>query len=149
MHQTGPPAHHIPRIVADMFATPDEAEAAYYRAFEQADNDLMSEVWLASDHVSCIHPLADDIHGHRFVLASWRAIFHNQGPTPITHTATEKHLAGPLAVHLGIETITRNGVRHSFLATNVFQLEQDGWCMLSHHASPKPRAGAQTSGVLH
>jgi len=132
-----------------MFSTPDEAEAAYYRAFERADHDLMSEVWLASDHVSCIHPLADEIHGHRFVLASWRAIFHNQGPTPVAHTATEKHLAGPLAVHLGIETLTRNDAEHAFLATNVFQLERDGWRMLSHHASPKPKTNSHPANVLH
>ena len=132
-----------------MFATPEEAEAAYYRAFSLASIDLMTEVWLPNEHVSCIHPLADEIHGHRFVLASWRAIFHNQGPVTIDHQTTEKHLAGPLAVHLGVETVLCGGEHHTMLTTNVFQLDNDGWRMLSHHASPKPRVSAHGEGLLH
>ena len=39
-----------------MFATPDEAETAFYTAFANANPEAMMTVWLASDSVICVHP---------------------------------------------------------------------------------------------
>lgn len=132
-----------------MFATPDEVEAAYYQAFAQADYELMRRVWLDSEHVSCIHPLAEQIAGHRLVMAAWRAIFEGQGPMPIEFSLFEKHLGGPLAVHIGVEHLHQENSVNTLTTTNVYQLDHDGWHMLSHHASPQPAAGVSDEDTLH
>ena len=53
-----------------MFATPDEAETAFYTAFANTDLDAMMLVWLDSDAVTCIHPVGPRISGHQAVRAS-------------------------------------------------------------------------------
>ena len=39
------------------FATPQEAEAAFYAALLKRDVEAMMAVWAEDAHIACIHPL--------------------------------------------------------------------------------------------
>ena len=58
------------------FATPQEAEDAFYRAFAVADVDAMMAVWAEDDAVTCIHPAGPRLDGRPAIRHSWQAIFH-------------------------------------------------------------------------
>jgi hypothetical protein len=66
--------------VADDEPSGDEADllaanAAFYRAFEAADLDAMSDLWEHSDRVECVHPGWSALRGWGEVAASWATLF--------------------------------------------------------------------------
>ena len=51
------------------FPTPQDAEAAFYDALENADLEAMMEVWSEDEEVSCVHPGGRRIAGRRAACA--------------------------------------------------------------------------------
>lgn len=136
-----------------IFATPQEAEAAFYAAFERCDFEAMMSVWAQDEAVCCIHPGGPRLQGPAAVKASWREIL-GSGERLRFELLDVRCTQGPrLAVHRLRERILAGGVlRGVALTTNVYQLEAGGWRMLVHHASPDPQAGRHGSapaGPLH
>jgi ketosteroid isomerase-like protein len=144
------------------FATPEEAEQAFYRAFQNADLQLMTEVWAERDFVECIHPMADRAYGHAQVLDSWRRIF--AGGLRVRLQLSEVHRTHDalLAIHVVYEHLRVPGQASDYppiIATNVYQLLETGWFMIHHHASPSTTpehedqpetvTGAQPGDLLH
>jgi len=141
----------VKRIV---FATAQEAEQAFYGAFQQADLDAMMGVWAEDEEVYCVHPSGPRLSGIDQVRASWRQLFAN-GAT-LRFQLRHRHClrVGMLAVHSVYEQITAVGSRQGpalAIATNVYQNTESGWRMIAHHASPVPGVLADDSppGVLH
>ena len=60
-----------------MFNKPEDAEEAFYRAFEQSDLEMMEKIWSDDDSIVCIHPNAPRLEGHEEVMDSWRQIFES------------------------------------------------------------------------
>jgi len=58
-----------------LFATPQDAEAAFYEAFMKHDLDAMMSVWADDDEVYCVHPRGPRVTGVAQVRESWRQIF--------------------------------------------------------------------------
>jgi ketosteroid isomerase-like protein len=118
----------------------EEANAAFYRAFEALDLGAMDVVWAHGAHVRCIHPGWPLLAGWEAVRASWEAIFANT--QEMRFTLTDVHVAecGDLAWLTCTESILsetdgRVGVT-SILATNLFERDATGaWRMVHHHAS--------------
>lgn len=116
-----------------------EAEAAFYRAFEDADLEAMMAVWGNGPGIVCIHPAGPRLVGRARVRESWRRIFaggpsmqFSIGERRVTETAD-------LAVHVAQEIITVVGEaapRRPIIATNAYQRSPGGWVMVLHHASP-------------
>lgn len=122
-----------------MFATPDEAENAFYTAFANGDLDAMMGVWLDSDTVICIHPVGPRISGQRAVRASWGELFQNGGGLRFRLAEVSRTQDALLSIHVLHEYITVPGEsaeRPPAVATNIYQLTKDGWRMILHHASP-------------
>lgn len=120
------------------FKTPDEAEAVYYEAFMHCDKDVMAVLWAQGD-VVCIHPGSAAIIGHDAVVRSWTHIFANARPPEIKFTVMRKTVTDALAVHLVAEEISSaGGAATLVLATNVYQLIDNSWLMVEHHASLVP-----------
>jgi len=122
-----------------MYATPDEAETAFYTAFANTDLDAMMEVWLASDTVICVHPVGPRITGREAVRASWADIFRNNGGLKFRLGEVNRTQDALLSVHVLHEHITVPGEsaeRAAAVATNIYQLTDSGWRMILHHASP-------------
>jgi ketosteroid isomerase-like protein len=141
-----------------LYASPQEAEDAFYRAFESRDVNAMSGVWAEDEEVACIHPLGPRLEGLGPVLDSWRRIFRNGSAMRVRVTQVQSAHEGILAVHLVHENITvrdAEGEREAVvLATNVYRLTRYGWRIVLHHASPAPSLSSAPEreappGVLH
>jgi len=131
-----------------LFATPQDAEAAFYDALVKRDLEAMMEVWSDDDDVYCVHPGGARISGVDRVRESWHQIFssgqqlrfslHNQ---QLIHTMM-------LAVHSVYEHVSVAGqprTRQPMIATNVYQRTGHGWRMVAHHAAPAPASAADAS----
>ncbi len=135
-----------------VFATPREAETAFYEAFERADIEAMMSVWAGEGPIACIHPGGGRLEGTASVRAGWERIFASGSRLSI-------HLRDPrytqdalLAIHLVKEHIQVGGVLQGVvLSTNIYQFSHGGWHMVLHHASaqPEPRRPAARAGTLH
>lgn len=127
------------------FPTPEDAEAAFYRAFENADLDAMMAIWIDTDAMTCIHPLGPVLRGRAQIRDGWRLIFNSgaamrfQIGTP--HSVQDARLAIHI-VHEHVRVAGEQQPRPPIIATNIYQLTERGWRMLLHHASPAP-AGAE------
>jgi ketosteroid isomerase-like protein len=138
-----------------MFATPDEAEQAFYTAFADTNLEAMMEVWLDSDIISCVHPLGPRISGLQAVRIGWAEIFQNSGGLKFRLGEVSRTQDALLAIHVLHEHITVPGEsveRPPAVATNIYQLSKDGWRMILHHASPiamPARTPSGPSGKLH
>jgi len=53
------------------------ANERFYAAFEAADLDAMSDLWLHDDTVFCTHPGWRTLHGWGAIAGSWVALFGN------------------------------------------------------------------------
>ena len=60
-----------------IFATPQDAEAAFYEALERCDADAMMAVWAEDEEVTCIHPGGPRLVGFASIREAWRRIFAN------------------------------------------------------------------------
>ena len=122
------------------FATPQEAEAAFYAALLKRDVEAMMAVWAEDAHIACIHPLGALSIGRAAIRESWVSIFRHSPSMKFTIKKRSHTRGGALAVHV-VEEHIRVGdepPRSPILATNAYRLTDAGWRMLLHHASPAP-----------
>ena len=121
------------------FPTPDDAERAFYSAFEKADLQAMMEVWANNDRIECVHPMAGLVQGRDAVTASWEQIFASDIEITLALTTIEQIQEGTLAVHVVHEHLCVPGRSEQYppvIATNVYQFINNDWRMVLHHASP-------------
>ncbi|MCC7411962.1 MAG: nuclear transport factor 2 family protein [Gammaproteobacteria bacterium] len=139
------------------FATPDAAEAAYYRAFERADYARMQSIWWDGEGVVCVHPLGPVLVGIDAVLASWRELFAG-GPGLRFEVRLQGSIGSDaLVVRTVAEIIRVSGEstpRPPIIASNGYRRVESGWRMVLHHASPtqehlRPAARATAATTLH
>lgn len=135
-----------------VFATPQEAEAAFYRAFAQRDLDGMMAVWADDEDIACVHPIGERLQGRVAIRHSWQSIFSN-GPR-MSFRVEEPHVLRDqrLAVHQVKERIRFEDERHfqpPVMATNIYRLGEAGWRMVLHHASPTPPVEKPSGAVVH
>ena len=127
------------------YATPSDAEEAFYRAFERADLEDMMKVWADDDAIICIHPMGQRLEGRQAVWQSWRQLFAGGARMRFEVSEIARTVNGDLAVHCVYEKIShgpRLAERSLVLATNVYKETERGWHLVLHHASP---AGAMPS----
>jgi ketosteroid isomerase-like protein len=116
------------------FTSADEAEQAFYAAFNQCDANAMAQIW-AADDVICIHPGSQVIVGYEAVLRSWRHILTNAELPEIKIVVLNRLISDMLVVHLVEERITTGDNYAAVLATNVYKKYPQGWLMVEHHGS--------------
>jgi len=131
-----------------IYASAQEAEAAFYDAFGKSDLEAMMAVWADDDEIYCIHPAGPRISGVENVRESWRRFFTNgQMLSFQLHARHEVH-GMMIAIHSVYEQITVAGegpARNPMLATNIYLRTDRGWRMVAHHASPAPAVPASRS----
>lgn len=124
-----------------LFATPQDAEAAFYDAFTKGDLDAMMEVWADDDDIYCIHPGDARMSGVVQVRESWRKIFA-AGQSLRFQLRGQHYVNGMmLSAHSVYEHINVAGEtrpRGPMIATNIYLRTEHGWRMVAHHASPVP-----------
>jgi ketosteroid isomerase-like protein len=116
-----------------------EANERFYRAFESLDLAEMDDIWSHGDHVACVHPGWNRLHGWDAVRRSWAAIFQSTTEMRFTITDVRVEVRGDLGwVHCteNILSETRGGLAiTAILATNVFERHAARWRLVHHHAS--------------
>ncbi len=133
-----------PRSRGKLYPTPDDAESAFYDAFERGDLAAMMAVWAEADEVVCVHPQGPRLVGFDAVRQGWMQIFSGAARLRV-QTAEEHRFDGAtVAVHSLVEIVSPagGGASGSVHATNVYELTEGGWRMVVHHASPMAEAVA-------
>ena len=131
----------MPRSRSKLFPTPEDAENAFYEAFERGNIALMMAVWAVTDDVVCIHPRGPRLTGFDAVRESWVQIFSGGATLRVRTTEARKFAGQALAVHSVIELVAPPGGEASptpVFATNIYELTEGGWRMVVHHATPAP-----------
>jgi ketosteroid isomerase-like protein len=116
------------------------ANRAFYEAFERLDPDMMRAVWLDDDRIQCVHPGWALLSGRARVHGSWQTIFENTKSIEFELSDLQVEVAGPIAWATCIERIRSvaggEEVEAAAVATNLFVLDENGWKLFLHHASP-------------
>ncbi|MGD9870214.1 MAG: nuclear transport factor 2 family protein [Thauera sp.] len=129
----------MPAVSKANFTTPQEAEAAFYRALAEGNFEALMEVWSEEDEVVCVHPGGPRIVGLAAVHETWRRILSGDTRLEIELTQSVATVSATMAVHCVVERLSVHGQtkRSAVLAaTNVFVRGAHGWRMVLHHASP-------------
>jgi uncharacterized protein (TIGR02246 family) len=133
---------------ATLHASPDDVEAQFYEALQQADIERLMAVWADDDEVVCVHPGGGRVIGPSAIRASFEAIFANGG-IPVRPEQVHRFASMGTALHHLVERIevaSPEGVQTAWvLSSNVYVKTAQGWRMAAHHASP---AAAQEPAVL-
>jgi ketosteroid isomerase-like protein len=137
--------------VSDVHAEVEEANAAFYTAFETADLDGMRDLWLDDPETLCVHPGAMPVRGTPAISRSWALIMANTPYIQFFLTDVEVSvLTGSDAGGRDVASVTCTenvltadeqtdpdtfgGAKA--VATNVFVRTPEGWRLWIHHASP-------------
>lgn len=130
----------MPQRRSKLYPTPEDAETAFYEAFERSDLAGMMTVWAEDDDVVCIHPQGPRLLGFEAVRDSWVQIFAGGTSRLKMRTVESRKFSGQsVAVHAVVEVLSvpgQQGPTQSVCATNVYELTDHGWRMVVHHASP-------------
>jgi ketosteroid isomerase-like protein len=135
------------------FATPQDAEAAFYDALEHADVDAMMRIWAEDEEVVCVHPQGERSTGFAAVRKSWQRTLAGGAHATVRVTDPVRRQGILLAVHSLLEHYSVPGEerpRPPVIATHVYVRGAQGWHLLSRHASSAPaNVAADAASTLH
>jgi ketosteroid isomerase-like protein len=119
-------------------ATPDETEASFYEAMQQADLDRMMAAWADEEDIACVPPGGPRVVCTVAVRAAFEALFAI-GPVHVEISHLRRYESAVCAVHHvteKVQALTEKGFETAYvMATNVFVRTAEGWRMVAHHAS--------------
>ena len=141
---------------ANLEGSPDDVEAAFYKALQNADIEALMACWADEDEIVCIHPGGPRVVGAMAIRATFEAMFSN-GSIRAWPERARKTQALASAVHNVLERVDvpgADGLSQAWvIATNVYHRTAQGWRMVAHHASPGTSSEIQevsgTPLVLH
>ena len=109
-----------------------EANATFYRAFNERDVGAMEQLWALRHPVACIHPGWDVLDGREEVMRSWRGVLGSGGSPEVGCTRAEARVLGEVAY------VTCHEVLHGgrLACTNLFVREDGAWRLVHHQSTP-------------
>lgn len=107
------------------------ANAAFYRAFHDADIAAMDDVWGRDGDIVVVHPGWPELSGREIVLESWRRIFANPA-SPKIRFANAKVTFRDRSAVVTCDELLEDGTTR---AMNIFRLERGTWKMVFHGAA--------------
>ena len=137
-----------------------KANEQFYEAIENADMDLMREVWVDplmedGEGALCVHPGQSAVHGLSQVLRSWAVVCARINYLQFFITDVRVRQIDQVAIVTCVENVLSElpgqdpdslglGGSH-YEATNVFQSESNGpWRLVTHTSAPVFPASDQT-----
>lgn len=141
---------------ATVGGTPDDVEAAFYEALQNADLTQLMACWADEEDIVCVHPGGPRLVGGSAIRTAFEAVFANGG-IAVQAQRVRKVESLASAMHNVLERVivmTEDGPQPAcVIATNVYHRTPQGWRLVAHHASPGTLQDADeaTSGpvVLH
>lgn len=136
-----------------IFASPQDAEAAFYEALENCDIEAMMSVWAEDEEVVCVHPGGPRLVGYATIREAWQNVFANGTRLRVrlsqqTTVSTPFAMISMLLEHFA--TADNENLNAPVAATNIFVRGVLGWRMVAHHASPVPPSSiAEAPRTLH
>ncbi len=131
------------------FATPQDAEDAYYDAIDEGDLVAMRRVWDSSPEIACLLPMQPLLQGEA-VMEGWKHALDPKYGVEIT----VRHLSwieqGDTAIHLVEESVTLKGSSRPqppIYATNIYRRGSEGWLMVLHLNAPAPPPPGMMPGM--
>jgi uncharacterized protein (TIGR02246 family) len=120
-------------------SSPDDIEAQFYEALQQADIEKLMAVWSDDEEVACVHPGGPRMVGTGAIRAAFEAIFAS-GAIDVQPDKVRRLQTLSSAVHHVLERVqvmSDEGPQTAFaIVTNVYVKTPQGWRMVLHHASP-------------
>jgi ketosteroid isomerase-like protein len=130
--------------------TPDDTEAAFYEALQQADIDRLMACWADEDDIVCVHPGGPRLVGMGAVRGAFEALFAN-GAVQVQPERVRRLETAHCSVHSVIERVAvlgDDGIQVAWVtSTNVYLKTAQGWRMVAHHASPGSRHEPAEAGI--
>ena len=130
--------------------TPDDTEAAFYEALQQADIDRLMACWADEDDIVCVHPGGPRLVGMGAVRRAFEALFAN-GAVQVQPERVRRLETAHCSVHSVIERVAvlgDDGIQVAWVtSTNVYLKTAQGWRMVAHHASPGSRHEPAEAGI--
>ena len=123
------------------FATPQDAEDAFYDAIDENDLSAMMAVWENSDDVACLLPMQPLVRGRNRLREAWTPMLKGEFSIDIEVRHIHWIEASGLAIHLVQETANIGGQAQQqppVYATNIYRKSEDGWRLVLHQNSPTP-----------
>lgn len=122
------------------FPSPENAETAFYEAFQAGDAQAMRHIWLDSPDCVCIHPGGERLQGTDLILESWDDLLPGMRGVVVHRSEITQIPGRDLVLHVLRENLYINGERRGvMLATNGYRHDGQGWRMVLHHASADPQ----------
>ena len=135
--------------MAEEFATPQDAEDAFYDAIDDRDRDRLRAVWEDSADIACLLPMQPMLHGSD-VHKAWAPLTEGDVRLEIQVRHIRWLEAGDLTTHYVEERVSFPGqpAQPPVYATNVYRRGETGWRMILHQNSPTPPPpGAMPPGM--
>ncbi len=124
---------------AALLASPEDTEAQFYEALQQADLSRLMAVWSDEEEVSCVHPGGPRVVGLGAIRAAFEVVFA-QGAISVHPERVRRVQTNECAIHQVLERVVVEGSGGQqsawVIATNVYLKTAQGWRMVVHHASP-------------
>ncbi len=123
----------------ERYASPQDAEDAFYDAIDERDAERLRGVWEDSPDIACLLPMQPLLLGDQ-VHEAWTPLFGGDFHLDIEVTHIRWLLAGDLAIHYLEERVTVPGrpAQPPVLATNIYRQGADGWRLILPQNSPAP-----------
>jgi ketosteroid isomerase-like protein len=124
------------------FATPQEAEAAFYEARARGDIEAMMAVWGDEDDIVCALAGCPRACGYDEVRDAWRRVFAGtRADVAVLNAQTMQGVLQSIhSLNEQCSTADDRASRPLLIVTNVYLRGPLGWHMVLHHASAAPAA---------
>ncbi|MCE1171912.1 YybH family protein [Azovibrio restrictus] len=134
-----------------LFATPEDAESAFYDAIARGDLEALMAVWSEDEEVICTHPTGQQLQGLAAIRESWRQVLATTR-LQINGNRIAQWQGMLLSVHQIVEHLqVGEEITGPLQATNVFTRGPHGWRLVCRHSSAaaEPTVSEGEHRVLH
>ncbi len=121
------------------FATPQDAEDAYYDAIEDGDLNAMLAVWETSEDIVCLLPMQPLVQGQGKIREAWGQLLQSGVKVDIEVLHLHWIQTDDLAIHYLREKVNlpdQPQQQPPIYATNIYRKDGSGWHMILHQNSP-------------
>ncbi|MCL2020575.1 MAG: nuclear transport factor 2 family protein [Betaproteobacteria bacterium] len=120
-----------------IFATPEDAEIAFYKAVNHGNLSDLLAVWTEEEEVLCLHPNGTLLSSLEGIRESWREIMGGQAKLQLHFRRVSYWRGSLIAVHHLLEELhSAQEASGVFRVTHVFMRGAYGWRMVCRHSSP-------------